>query len=426
MDIVLLIIMLIISALLFVLIRECGTAVSIFGRIIICFLVILFVVSVVLHPSESFSSAFEGLGIWFNVVCPSLLPFFIGSELMISLGIAEFIGNLLEPVMRPLFNVPGCGSFPFVMSITSGYPVGAKVVSALYRNSACTRTEAQRMLSFCSTSGPLFMIGAVAVGMLHLSESGTVIAVANYIGAVAVGIIFRFYRIREKSPSYMHSGSIKRTFKKLAGSLKGEQTPFGTMLGSAVKNSVNTLLLIGGLIVLFSVIIRLLTLSGFISLLSKVLYILLRPIGIGEGIITASASGLFEITVGSKMISSCNAPVGQRIVAISGIIAWSGISVHAQVASIIGSTDLSFGTYVISKALHSMFAFIIAGMLISTSGMPSNVPVFGYSEFVRIANLGWGGMFLSSVLRYASIVAILFLLSFVCRAASRSLSAFNR
>jgi len=33
--------------------------------------------------------------------------------------------------MRPLFNVPGCGSFAFAMGITSGYPVGAKITASM-------------------------------------------------------------------------------------------------------------------------------------------------------------------------------------------------------------------------------------------------------------------------------------------------------
>ncbi|MGQ0438264.1 nucleoside recognition domain-containing protein, partial [Bacillus sp. B-TM1] len=33
---------------------------------------------------------------------PSLLPFFIIAELLISIGVVKFIGVILEPLMRPL------------------------------------------------------------------------------------------------------------------------------------------------------------------------------------------------------------------------------------------------------------------------------------------------------------------------------------
>src|SRR5690606_32732679 len=93
--------------------------------------VLFLVITIILYPGESVSSAYNGLVIWATLVVPALLPFFIGSEILINLGVVKFFGVLLEPIMRPIFNVPGEGSFAFAMSITSGYPVGAKIVSRL-------------------------------------------------------------------------------------------------------------------------------------------------------------------------------------------------------------------------------------------------------------------------------------------------------
>ena len=60
----------------------------------------------------------------------------------------------------------GPGAFPFIMSVLSGYPMGAKVVGDLKRSGEITLREAKRLMSFCSTSGPAFMAGAVGAGML--------------------------------------------------------------------------------------------------------------------------------------------------------------------------------------------------------------------------------------------------------------------
>ncbi len=72
-----------------------------------CFMTI----SMVQYPKEAFDSAVMGLNLWWNVVFPALLPFFILSEILMGLGAVHFIGVLLEPLMRPLFNVPGVGAF---------------------------------------------------------------------------------------------------------------------------------------------------------------------------------------------------------------------------------------------------------------------------------------------------------------------------
>ena len=104
------------------------------------FLLIIFLILFgILKTPNSLKGAQEGLLIWFNIL-PSLLPFFI-SEILISIGFVDLIGKILEPLMRPIFNLPGIAAFTFSMSIVSGYPVGSKVVSSLRKNNLITKTE---------------------------------------------------------------------------------------------------------------------------------------------------------------------------------------------------------------------------------------------------------------------------------------------
>ena len=55
----------------------------------------------------------------------SCIPFtftvFIIAELLISIGVVKFIGVILEPLMRPLFRVPGIGGFVWAMGMASGF-----------------------------------------------------------------------------------------------------------------------------------------------------------------------------------------------------------------------------------------------------------------------------------------------------------------
>ncbi len=61
--------------------------------------------------------------------------------------------------MRPIFNVPGEGAFPFIiMGIISGYPVGAKIVTKLRENNTCSKEESERLLAFTNNSGPLLLL----------------------------------------------------------------------------------------------------------------------------------------------------------------------------------------------------------------------------------------------------------------------------
>lgn len=411
---ILLIISLLIMILIYFFVKYYMINWSLLGKAAISICLVIFTLSVVVNPRESFIAASDGFKTWFNIVCPSLLPFFIGSELLVNFGIVNFLGILLEPVMRPVFNVPGCGSFPFIMSITSGYPVGAKIVSQIYGNKMCTKAEAQRMLSFCSTSGPLFMTGAVAIGMLNLSSSGPVIALSNYLGAISVGILFRFYKRTERDSYSPDSNIISRAFKSLSESFNKEKRPFGLMLSESVINSMNTLLMIGGIIVLFSVIINLLSRLGVVDFAANILYMILSPLGVDRQLLTPAAAGLFEITIGSKMIAASGAGLAQKIIAISCIIAWSGFSIHAQCAGVLSSTDLSLSTYILSKLLHTVATGIFAYILISAWGINeayASLPAFSFVKSIIDPHTGWAARFMLSTGRYVFILLILILFS---------------
>ena len=81
----------------------------------------------------------------------SCIPFtftvFIIAELLISIGVVKFIGVILEPLMRPLFRVPGIGGFVWAMGMASGFPAGAKLSARLRKSNQLTQIEAERLVS---------------------------------------------------------------------------------------------------------------------------------------------------------------------------------------------------------------------------------------------------------------------------------------
>ena len=96
------------------------------------------------------------------------------------LGVVHFMGVLLEPIMRPVFNVPGTGAFVMAMGYTSGAPIGTMLSVELRKKNLCTRMEAERLMSFTNNSSPLFIFGAVAVGMFNNPALGLILAFSHY------------------------------------------------------------------------------------------------------------------------------------------------------------------------------------------------------------------------------------------------------
>ena len=153
----------------------------------------MLILGVVIFPKESIIAAKSGIDIWVNILIPSLLPFIIGANLIVSLKVVDILGAIINPITQFIFNVSGKSALVFAISAVSGYPVGARLASDLRLKNDISKYEGQRLISFCSTSGPLFIIGAVAVGMLSNSYLGYLMLLCHYLGAITVGLIFRSY-----------------------------------------------------------------------------------------------------------------------------------------------------------------------------------------------------------------------------------------
>lgn len=324
---------------------------------------LLFVASMMAYPRVVFEGSVAGLKTWWNIVFPALLPFFIASELLMSFGVVHFMGVLLQPVMRPLFNVPGAGSFVLAIGYTSGYPIGSMVTAKLRAKRLCTRVEAERLMSFTNNSSPLFMLVAVAVGMFNSPGLGVLIAGAHYLSNLTLGLALRFYGRNDperstEPPVSGRGGLARQALYRMLEVQRMESRPLGKIMGDAVRNSVTNLLNIGGFIILFAVIIRLLNVAGFIDVLAGILGFILLPLGFAPEILPALASGFFEMTIGSKQVSETGAPLIQQVVAVGMILAWSGLSIHAQAASMIAETDIRIGPFLLARITHTVLAGI--------------------------------------------------------------------
>lgn len=155
---------------------------------------ILFTISLVVFSKSNLSAAKNGLLLWANSVVPSLFPFFVATELLSYTNVISILGRYLNFLMRPLFNVPGEGSFPFIMGIISGYPTGAKIVSRFKNDGICSSIEAERLLAFTNNSGPLFIIGTVGISLFGNTLIGILLLITHILACITVGIVFRFWK----------------------------------------------------------------------------------------------------------------------------------------------------------------------------------------------------------------------------------------
>lgn len=323
---------------------------------IIPLLVAFFNILIIIVPNVVISSAQDGLLLWFNKIIPSILPFLIGTNILIHLGFIDFLGTLLDPFMKRFFNISGCGAFALALGMLSGYPVGAKITASLRENNKLSQIEAQRLVSFTNNSGPLFIIGAIGIGMFKNVYIGYLILFIHYISAITVGFIFRFYK---KSGAIIinNNVSFKEALLKLKlARIKSNKT-IGQILGESVKSSLETISMVGGFVILFSVISELFKISGVFEKLGKIIFPTnLQPFS--NGIFM----GIIEITNGINILSSIDGV--NAIIITCGLVSFSGLSILAQTSSMIFKSDIKMNIYFVSKVLHSIFSILYSIMCI--------------------------------------------------------------
>lgn len=369
-------------------------------------LLFLFIVfSIIIFPQEAYKASLEGLNLWFNVVCPSLLPFFICVEILIGLGVVSFIGSVFKPMMSTVFNMPGEGAFAFIMSVASGYPVGAKIIANLRRNKQCSQIEAQRMINLCSTSGPLFVIGAVSVGMLKKPLMAPLLLSAHYLSAISCGLIMRFYRKSEKPKTKSY---FVNPFRELINYRKTDNRTIGELMGDSVKNGINLIILVGGYIIIFSVISRIVTVTGLLSIITQFANLLPCVHVSSTENISMIITGILEVTNGIKECAQIIMPDMTRALIVSFFIGFGGLSINAQVSGLIQDTDIKFSLYIFMKIIQGALAALYTYLL----NKFGNLAVFNYEfSYSSYQSLVWYNTLMLSGKFLVLILSLLFFFS---------------
>ncbi|MDF2945854.1 MAG: sporulation integral rane protein YlbJ [Bacillales bacterium] len=320
-------------------------------------ILICIAIAMIYYTSESLESAKVGFKLWAEVVFPSLLPFFIITDLLISYGIINFLGYFLEPLAKRLFNVNGVGGVVFFLAIAAGFPSGAKMAVKLYENGEITKDEAERIAAFCNFSSPLFILGAVGVGMFSSYKIGILLMIIHYVSNALVGITLGIFSKKIKERNLASRSKKIKISELFFNTAKTNKKPFGTQMGESVTNSIEILLSICGFLVLFAVLNTLLNSSGIVNYVAIVFEKLLN---ISPAIIQDMSTGLLEVTIGVKAISiSKTLSIFAKICIASMLLGFNGFSVHSQIASILNPAGLSYKPFLYARILQALYSIIL-------------------------------------------------------------------
>ena len=305
---------------------------------------LLLLIFMLLHyPNLCLQAAQDGLLLWFNKVLPSLLPFMILINILVPLnGLQPFI-SWCTPFSKYLWHLPGESLFAFLIGIIAGYPMGAKVIKSLYTQHKLTQEEAERTLCFCNNCGPLFIIGTIGTAMLSQAHLGYFLFFIHLLSACIMSLLVTRNLPSTSSSTYKQSSSPAPNFSKL--------------LNLAVMNAMDTIVCVGGYIILFSVLLALMTQTPFSQeLFSK----FLNPsiYSLFQGIL----SSCFELSNGVYSLSKLPLTT-YSLALISAAIGFGGICVYFQALFVLEDTSLNTRPFFISKSIQGVLSFALTLLL---------------------------------------------------------------
>ena len=294
------------------------------NNIFLSIFILYLILCIILSPSKFIQAMLNGISVWTFNVLPAILPFMILTSLLMKLNFLQKISAPLSTPFSKIYRTSPHSGYVFLLSILSGYPIGSKMIAELYEGGQISQTDAFKMSSFCSNSGPMFIIGSVGVGMLLSKTAGYILFLSHILSALINGLIYK----RLKDDNKYHP-----TINTTESSLN-----FSEIITSSIQGILNIAVIIS----LFFVITE--SLYPILNLLPKNLIPLFK--------------GLLEMTQGC-LEASKTLPIKWSLPLCSLLISFGGISTILQSVVLLKRVNMPIKLFTLQKFTQGLISFLI-------------------------------------------------------------------
>ena len=292
--------------------------------------VLIFVIflSLILKPDLITSEILNALNVFSNTLFPSIFPFFLISDLLISYNFCNTLNKYFSKINNFLFHTSNASNFVIIMSIFSGFPSGAKYIRTLYDKKMLSINQTNYLITFTHFANPLFVL-TITKKLFHNSGISYLILFCHIISNIIIAIIIRTSK------------------KEVHIELNNENNEsFSTNLSNSIKSSLKLLLLILGNTCFFFIVTRLINEYFFLSNIYQVFI-----------------NGFFDMTKGINSIPIVHSTIIFKAILTLTFISFGGINVHMQVLNIIDDTDIKYKNFLLGRisqlAISSVLFFVI-------------------------------------------------------------------
>lgn len=269
---------------------------------------LIFLFIIFLNYNLVLNSTLLAFDLWLNKVFPFLFIMIVLNDILINLNFDKIFKS----------STP----FIFFMSLISGAPSNAYIISKLYKSQKINKTSANYSLLFTYFANPLFLYAILSTMFNHFIALKLIFI--HYISNVIIYLIWR---------------------KKIQNTKINNENKPHLNLGLSINKGLQTLTMILGTITFFMVITNLLTkclhFNNFLTLISK---------GFLE--VTQGLNYLIKYPIINKL---------KQVIAIS-FISFGGLSIHTQIKCLLEESDLEYKYFFHGRIYQMLIAAILTAL----------------------------------------------------------------
>lgn len=300
-----------------------------------------------IFSKTNFESVKNSTNIFLSNILPSLFPFILFTEIILSSNVIDMLSNIFGSLTKYIFKINKNCTPAIIIGFLCGYPMGAKTITHLYNENKISRKDANKLITFTNNCNPVFILSTIGISIFSNLYIGIILLLSHYISSICT-----FFLVTHTS--IIHENlSLEKLFLKndtTNASKKCTELTFFEIIKTSILKSFITLGMIFGFIVLF-------------NLSFSIVNEFLIKLNISQNAISFF-SGIFEVTKGSLNIYSLNLPVDLKLITISFLLGFSGLCIIFQVYSVLQENKFKFKILFFSKLVQGIIsAFITFVML---------------------------------------------------------------
>ena len=248
-------------------------------------------------------------------IFPSLFPTMVIGNLLIKNNIELIIPKFIKKIFNKLFNFNDIETSIFIISIFTGTPSNAIYINEYLEKNLITKKEAEALLCTTHFINPLFVVAGVGIGVFNDVKIGFLL-----LFLIWTSNLFKAF-LNRNDFGQMNKRNITLNEKS-----------FITTLSESIKTSINALLMIFGIVIMFNLLVALI--SNIFNL---------------NQFTNTIINGLLEMTGGIMKLSSLDIDICLKIILAYIFLNFGGICIQMQTFSMFNNKKIRYFKYLIFR-----------------------------------------------------------------------------